>query len=74
VGERDAVIEPEEIGGLVLRRLVPPRTTRLRTRAAITSVDLVHRLLDDHASGIPVDGHNSIVAADGEHQAQGGPT
>lgn len=74
VGERDAVIEPEEIGGLVLRRLVSTRTTRLRTRAAIPGGDLVRGLLDDLAFGIHLDRHNSIVAGDGEHRAQRGPT
>jgi hypothetical protein len=48
----------------------------LRTRAAITWGDLVQGLLDDlaEAFGIHLDRHNSLVAGDGEHRAQRGPT
>ncbi len=63
----------EEICGPVLRRLVLDKDVQVaHTRG--DPGDLVQGLLDDLAFGIPLDGHNSMVAGDGEHRVPCDPT
>jgi hypothetical protein len=63
----------EEIGGPVLRRLVLDEDDQAAHPRGDPG-DLVQGLLDDLAFGMPLDGHNSMVAGDGEHRAPRDPT